>query len=74
MIWTERPVTHSWLPEGRGAVAMFCSVPTAQRAARKLPGTGGGARVRATPLPSCDPEIQRQALACAWVVDRCIVR
>lgn len=43
---------------------MFCSVPTAQRAARKVSSSATGIRVRAAPLLSCDPEIRRQALAC----------
>lgn len=60
-----RPVTHRWLPEGQGAVATFCSIPTAQRAARKIPGGPGG--VRAAPLPSCPPEILQRALAGACV-------
>lgn len=55
---------RSWLPEGQGAVAMFCSIPTAQRAARKVPSGPKG--IRATPLLSCPPETQQRALACTW--------
>ena len=59
--------THSWLPDG-GAVAMFCSIATAQRALTQIGGRSKGSAgactiIKPQLLKNCSAAIQEQAKA-----------